>query len=39
MDLPPPGEALAGLVRLLLGKEIFTRAELAEEFEKSTIVK
>ena len=39
LDLSPTGEALDALVRLLLRKEIFTRGELAEELEKSKIVK
>src|SRR5271154_385584 len=39
LDLSPAGEALDALVRLLLRKEIFTRGELAEELEKSKIVK
>ena len=38
-DLPPAAEALASLVRLLVRKQILTRGELAEELEKSTIVK
>ncbi len=39
LDLSPTGEALDALVRLLLHKEVFTRGELAEELEKSKIVK
>jgi PilZ domain len=39
LDLSPTGEALEALVRLLLHKEVFTRGELAEELEKSKIVK
>jgi hypothetical protein len=38
-DLPTAAEALASVVRLLVRKQILTREELAEELEKSTIVK
>jgi hypothetical protein len=39
LDLSPTAEALDALVRLLLHKEIFTRGELAQELEKSKVVK
>jgi len=39
LDLSPTAEALDALVRLLLRKEVFTRCDLAEELEKSKIVK